>query len=381
MAARTLGPLVVLPLALSGCGIGMVNSGAVATPDSGSRVSCEQSMPFPDLESMNSAVASEESLYGIAGGDIATNVHLPGEDLIFAFGDSILDAPITRETHVRNALLAVTSDRTCLVLGADGGAFIPDRSDGVGYWPTSLADATRPGVAVRPTAAMFLQRVRQTPDGGFVNLGPAVAEVAPDDDGIPQLVHAFDLGVDDPSRQRIGWGAASWRADDGHIYIYGTANPERELVFGWSLHVARVPAEEVFDVSAWEYWTGDDWGADPATSVALIPAVGGVSQTLSVFAEDGTWYAVSKQDDYLGSEVVIWTAPHPMGPFTSAGSVASRPSEPQTGIVKYAVVAHPTLYPQEGTVVVSISQNTTDDTALAEDPTLYRPEFFRVTLP
>jgi hypothetical protein len=31
--------------------------------------------------------------------------------------------------------------------------------------------------------------------------------------------------------------------------------------------------------------------------------------------------------------------------------------------------------------VVSISQNTTDPNALADDPTLYRPEFFRVPLP
>jgi hypothetical protein len=48
--------------------------------------------------------------------------------------------------------------------------------------------------------------------------------------------------------------------------------------------------------------------------------------------------------------------------------------------VRYAAVAHPTLYPEEGTVVVSISQNTTDPNALADDPTLYRPEFFRVPL-
>lgn len=357
----------------------MSSSQAGPYAESGSRIACEVSSPYPDLESVNTAIETEPSLYGIAGGDIATSVRLPGDDVLFAFGDSILDAYLTRETSVRNSLLAVTSDRTCLVLAPDGGAFVPDRPDGIGYWPTSIADATRPGVAVSPTAALFLQRVRETPDGGFANLGPALAEVATDEDGVPQLMRAVDIGADNPSRQRIGWGAASWRADDGRIYIYGTANPERDLVFGWSLHVARVMAEDVFDVSAWEYWDGGAWGDDPAAAAALIPAVGGVSQTLSVFAEDGTWYAVSKQDDYLGSHVVIWSAPQPMGPFTASGSVASRPSDATT--VRYAVVAHPTLYPQAGTVEVSISRNTTDDTLRAEDPTLYRPEFFRVPLP
>ena len=379
MAVSITASALVPLIALTGCGIGMVSSQANSYAESGSRIACEAYSPYPDLESMNNAIATKASLYGIAGGDIATSVRLPGDDVLFAFGDSILDASMTQETTVRNSLLAVTSDRTCLVLGPDGGAFVPDRSDGIGYWPTSIADATRPGVAVAPTGALFLQRVRETPDGGFVNLGPALAEVATDEDGVPQLMRAIDIGADNPSRQRIGWGAASWRADDGHIYIYGTANPERDLVFGWSLHVARVTAEDVFDVSAWQYWDGATWGDDPAAAAELIPAVGGVSQTLSVFAEDGTWYAVSKQDDYLGSQVVVWSAPQPTGPFTASGSVASRPSDATT--VRYAVVAHPTLYPQDGTVVVSISQNTTDESARAEDPTLYRPEFFRVPLP
>jgi hypothetical protein len=371
----------VAVLALAGCGIGPASSQDAPPIASGALASCEEFTPYPDLESLSAALETEGSIHGIVGADIATGVRLPGDDMLVAFGDTILDSLGTSPANVRNSLLAFSEDRACLVLGHDGSAFVADRADGVGYWPTSLADATHPGVAVEPTAAMFAQRVRETTDGGFVNLGPALAEVVPDHHGIPQVVSVTDIGGDDPSRKRIGWGAASWRADDGNIYIYGTANPETDLVFGWSLHVARVRAEQVFDVSAWQYWDGQAWGDDPAASATLIPAVGGVSQTLSVFAEDGMWYAVSKQDDYLGSEIVVWSAPGPMGPFVSSGSVASRPSDVAGGILRYAVVAHPTLYPQDGTVVVSISQNTTDETALERDPTIYRPEFLRVPLP
>ena len=368
-------------LVLSGCGIGATASEGEARPGTAGLVSCERFTSYVDLEEMQRAIVGSPSIVGIVGADIATSVRLPGSELLFAFGDTILDAPITPQRGVRNSLLSFNDDRACLILGDDGAAFIPDRQDGVGYWPTSLADATHPGVAVRPLAVMFLQRVRETSDGGFINLGPALAEIVIDGDGLPRSGRVIDIGDDTPSRQRIGWGAASWRADDGHIYIYGTANPDRDLVFGWSLHVARVPAQEVFDVSAWRYWDGQAWQGDPAAAATLIPAVGGVSQTLSVFADDRAWYAVSKQDDFLGSEVVIWSAPGPMGPFVASGSVASKPSDAARGIVRYAAVAHPTLFPQEGTVVVSVSQNTTDETALAADPTIYRPEFFRVPLP
>jgi hypothetical protein len=330
---------------------------------------------------LSAALETDESIYGIVGADIATGVRLPGDDMLIAFGDTIMNSLATSQTNVRNSMLAFSDDRACLVLGHDGSAFVADRADGVGYWPTSLADATRPGVAVEPTAAMFLQRVRETPDGGFVNLGPALAEVMPDHNGIPQVMSVADIGGDNPSRQRIGWGAASWRADDGNIYIYGTANPERALVFGWSLHVARVPAEEVFDPSSWRYWDGRTWADDPEHAATLIPATGGVSQTLSVFEQDGRWFAVSKRDDFLGQDIVIWTASTPVGPFISAEVVAQRPSDPQAGIVRYAAVAHPTLFPEEGTIVVSISRNATDPDRVAADPTLYRPEFFRVPLP
>ena len=363
-------------LLLSGCGIGLDTSYADPAVQAASLTECEPFTPYGDLDALSAALASDASLYGIVGADIATDVRLASGDIVFAFGDTILEEFIARDTSVRNSLLAFSEDRACLVLGREGSAFVPDRSDGVGYWPTSMVEV-EPG----RTMALFLQRVRETSDGEFVNLGPSVAEVALDPDGLPRLVRVIDIGADEPSRQRIGWGAASWRGRDDYLYIYGTANPETELVFGWSLHVARVRPEQAFDVLAWEYRTPDDWSPDASAATTLIPASGGVSQTLSVFAQDGRWYAVSKRDDYLGRDIVIWSASEPTGPFVASDPVAQRPSDTEAGIVRYAVLAHPTLFPQDGTIVVSISQNSTDPDALADDPTLYRPEFFRVPLP
>ena len=370
------GYAAALALLLTGCGIGLDASYADPAADTQTLTNCEAVTPYADLDELGAALASAPSIHGIVGADVATDVRLASDDLLVAFGDTLLDPQIARDSSVRNSLLAFSTDRTCLVLGPEGAAFVPDRPDGVGYWPTSLVE-----VAPTGAVALFLQRVRETSDGEFVNLGPSIAEIAINSDGLPQLIRVLDIGADEPSRQRIGWGAASWRGDDGLVYVYGTANPETELVFGWSLHLARVRPEQIFDATAWEFWTPRGWDARATDATALIPAEGGVSQTLSVFSREGRWYAVSKRDDYLGSDVVIWSAAEPTGPFVASEPVAQRPSDVDAGIVRYAVLAHPTLYPQDGTLVVSVSQNTTDPDALAIDPTLYRPEFFRVPLP
>jgi len=355
-----------------------VGAAGDAPPTSSATVACEPRDPYPDLSTLAHDFARSPSITGLVGGDIAAEVALQGGDRLFAFGDSIIDSPESPTSLVRNSLLHLTDGRTCLILGPQGSAFVPDRGDGVGYWPMSLLE-----VVPDRTVVAFVQRVRDryAVEERFVTLGPSLAEISLDADGIAHVVRVIDIGDDNSSRERIGWGAASWKGQDGYAYIYGTANPDHEVAFGWSLHVARVPIGDVFDTAAWEYWDGRAWSTEEGSAAPLIPAVGGVSQTLSVFADADGWHAVSKRDDYLGSDIVIWSAPGPTGPFDAGTTVARRPSDLATGKLAYAALAHPSLFPQEGTMVISVSHNTTDAAALSKDPTLYRPEFFRVPLP
>ena len=44
-------------------------------------------------------------------------------------------------------------------------------------------------------------------------------------------------------------------------------------------------------------------------------------------------------------------------------------------------LAHPSLFPQAGSVVASYSTNDTNSERVVEDPLRYRPHFVRVTLP
>jgi hypothetical protein len=189
-----------------------------------------------------------------------------------------------------------------------------------------------------------------------------------------------DLGPDDPSTEEPEWGAAS-ALDGPWLYLYGTSTRDLPGIHGFALRVARVPADEVADQSRWRYWDGRRWGPDEDDAVPLIGEQGGVSQTLSVWSEDGRWYALSKQDEFLGREIVVWPAPSPAGPFGPARAVAELPCDASTGELRYMPLAHPDLLPRRGTVVVSYSRNLLDLGQVCAAPSRYRPYFIRVDLP
>lgn len=138
---------------------------------------------------------------------------------------------------------------------------------------------------------------------------------------------------------------------------------------------------DILKPAAWRYWDGTRWGKNPAKVQKLISAVGGVSQTFSVLRRGDRWYAVSKQNEFLGRDLVIRNAPGPTGPFTVSPSSATIPSNTATGMLRYMPLAHPDLLPQEGSIVVSFSQNNTDLGEIGRNPFLYRPYFLRVDLP
>lgn len=330
-----------------------------------------------DLETIVSTVRGAPS---ILGADVGADLELQDGRRIWVMGDTLRDPSFDGQRFVRNSMLLISPGCARVVLPDDNGALIPDRKDGVGYWPMSLGRVVRGGVDV---VGVGVQRVRSTGAKGtsdFETLGPAVAVFHVKPGGVPQLVEVKDIGRDDPSRKRPTWGAAVAVKDDW-VYLYGTANPEIEGVFGYSLRVARVRIDDIRDQSAWRYWDGSAWQREASDAVELIPAQGGVSQVLSVFEQGGSWYVVSKQDEFLGNDLVIWKGPSPTGPFTEASRPATIPSDESTGALRYMPLAHPRILPRQGSVVVSYSRNNTDVNRVEQDPFLYRPEFLRVPLP
>lgn len=343
-------------------------------------ITCRPFTPPTDVKGLNEVVTSYLDQDDFTGGDVGASTVLSDDRQVLVFGDTLRGSSYAHQRMVRNSMLVFGPDCAGVVKRRDQGAVIPNRADGTGYWPMSIATVERDGYDL---VGVMAQRVRSTDDTGadlfgFENLGPALAVFRVDPGGVPVLQRVVDFGQDDASTENPTWGAAAAVVGD-QVYLYGTAHSADDPVFGWALSVARVPLESIGDQSTWRFWDGTSWQRDAERAAELIPSTDGVSQTLSVFESDGTWYALSKRGDFVGRDLVAWTSPSPTGPFTAQPPLAQIPS---TGTsLLYMPLAHPGILPEAGTMVVSISRNTLDSDQIADDPTLYRPEFIRVTLP
>lgn len=341
-------------------------------------------LPIAVPNSVKQINAMVESLRGrpeFQGADVGADVLLQDGRRLWVFGDTLRSSGINGPRFVRNSMLVFDDRCANVVIPPDGGAVVPDRSDGIGYWPMSIAKVERAGYDL---VGVGMQRVRGDDAPGdpaaFTNLGPAIVLFVVAPGRPPQLLKVHDIGADSDDTKRPAWGAAA-AVHDGWVYLYGTATPGDDLVFGFSLQVARVRADHLLDTSKWRYWDGSGWSANASKATELIGADGGVSQTLSVLESGGRWYAVSKRDEFLGSDLVIWSAPSPTGPFSASAPVAKIPSDLKAGRLRYMPLAHPDLLAKPGTVVVSYSQNATDIADVDKNPFLYRPRFLRVDLP
>ncbi len=331
------------------------------------------------IDALNAATRSVRGGDLFGGGDIGASTLLQDGRSLWMFGDSVRKAG-KYPTFVRNSMLLFDANCLAMVLPSGNGAVIPTRKGDVGFWPMSILTEARTGYDVVTVTA---QRVRGTGTGifDFEILGPSAAVFVVPVGGTPQLMTVRDLRTTEHDDTRPMWGAATAVAD-GWTYLYGTAQSAEPFVFGYSLRVARVRTPQVLKTKAWKYWDGHGWSDTESDAVELIPAVNGASQTLSVWpGEDGTWYALSKRNDYLGSDLVVWTAPGPTGPFTAHPAVAQIPSDVDAGLLRYMPLAHPEIQPVKGTVVVSYSNNRSRAEEVRQDPRIYRPTFLRVPLP
>ena len=348
------------------------------TPSRTTFGACIATGPRSSVEEINDFVASAEGVPEFVGADIGVDVRLGAGRSIWFFGDTLQGSP-TGAPFVRNSMLYFRPGCVQVVRPPGGGALVPDRADGIGYWPMS---AWRTFHGATETIHVMLQRVEDTPDstGAIVTLGPALATFRVPREGPPELVDRRDLGADDPSPAAVAWGAASAVAGQW-LYVYGTSTRPLPGIHGFALRVARVGLHDVGDLSRWRYWDGQGWQPDPGAATALLAEQGGVSQTLSVWHQDGRWYVLSKQDEFLGRQVVVWPGPSPVGPFATAHTVADLPCDSLTGELRYMPLAHPGLLPEAGSVVVSYSRNYADFRRVCAAPKSYRPYFIRVALP
>ena len=309
-------------------------------------------------------------------GDIGASARLPDDRIVWVFGDTVRGDGITPRV-VANSMLVTSGLCTSQVETAGQGPVIPDRPDGVVHWPMSVVSVTRPEGDV---LVVISARIRRGTSGGldFTYLGSSATIFDVPAGGAPALRQQLDITPDDPAPDQVNWGSAM-TVSSGWLYVYGTRLPSKDS-FGRALYAARAPVAVARNRATWQFWDGADWVGDPARAAVILPARGGVSQTLSVDALDGQFVIVSKRDGDLGNTVYAWSSDSPVGPWTAQRGTSAEFQDP-SGQLKYAPLAHPGITLADGRLLISISRNTTDFSRLLTDPSLGRPVFAEIDRP
>lgn len=377
--------LWAIPLLLAGCASSPGPAGAPAAAVDRLEPSCPAptTRPVVSADLLNRMVARADLPMWQAG-DIGASARLSDGRLVWVFGDTVR-VPRATVRIVANSVLI--SSGTCIsqVLPDGDGPVIPDVDERTVRWPMSVvvlpppADLAAQGVD--DVVVVLCARTRRGAGGplDFQFRGTSAAVLTVSGGGAPQLQRILEITPDDGAADQIDWGAAATGSGD-RFYVYGTRLTGEPGTFGRELYVAAVPVTRPDDRAQWRFWDGDRWQADIAAAAPVLPARGGVSQTLSVDEVDGTWVAVSKRDGDVSDFVYTWTAPAPTGPWTPQRALAS-PAGYDTGELTYAPLAHPEIPLESGNLLVSISRNTTDLARLLAHPEVGRPLFAEVPRP
>ena len=378
-AAALLGILPLLAACTTGDDTGQAPTETV-TPYPRLTPSCPSPTPGPTpqvtVAQLNRLLAGVDLPLWQAG-DIGASTRLPDGRIVWVFGDTVRAAQV-RPRIVANSMLVTSGLCTQQVETSGHGPVIADRRDGVVHWPMSVTAITVDG---RSEIVVLSGRIRRGTSGGgldFTYLGSTATTFVVPDGGVPELRSQLELTPDSTALDQVNWGSAM-TMHDGYLWVYGTQLPSRTS-FGRALYAARAPVERARDRRTWQFWDGSAWVASPQQAKPVLPAEGGVSQTLSVDVVDGSYVIVSKRDGDLGNDVYSWTSSSPVGPWTPHRGVRAQ-FQDSSGQLHYAPLAHPQIRLSDGKLLISISRNTTDFGRLLSDPGVGRPVFAEIERP
>lgn len=296
---------------------------------------------------------------GWTGGDATYSIALPGDRVLWLFGDSFIDQ--VNEQRERPTLSLINN---CLLL-QDGKEFttyhggtpqspeayaVPD--DGVSwYWPGH-------GRADEDTLYLFMHAFSTGGAGAwdFFRTGVDLLKIDPNTLEIFESNRLIDGGG-------ISYGAHVMEEDDS-VYIYGV------LAEGTSkeLYVARA---DLKFTQPWEYYSAGQWDTDPETATAMFSHV---SEQFSVFKYNEKYYLLT-QNHILGKEIYLYSSDSPVGPWENQKTIYCTP---ETGgdIITYNAYAH-TMFTENGKLLVSYNINSLSFADL-KDADNYRPYFITV---
>lgn len=330
--------------------------------------------PSITVEQLNAVVNNLDLTYWQAA-DIGASGRLSDNRLVWIFGDTIRK-PSIAPNMVANSML-ITSDLCAnQVLTREQGPVIPDRADGVVFWPTSLVVV--PGTPA-DEVVVFASRIRREGTGAFAfsYLGSTAFRFTVPHGGAPTLAGEVAVTPDSADADQINWGGATM-VNQPWVYVYGTRRTA--AASARSLYVARAPLADPEDRAHWEFWNGKRWQSDYRKVAAVLPATDGVSQTLSADFIDGQYVLVSKRGGDFGDDVYSWSSETPVGPWKRSKGVRAEFRDAAGGF-RYAPIAHPEIGLDSGKLLISVSRNSSDFGELLRNPRVGRPYFAEIPWP
>jgi hypothetical protein len=325
-----------------------------------------------------------------ASADGAVPVRIsPGTDqrTVWMFGDTYIGKVATNGLIVPSNRIVnnsfVVQDGPCFTPLMGGSPLarrdlIPDPQPGYWYWPAS---AVVDGAKLR----VFVLRVVAVPTLlGFQVVDTQVATFS-----LPGLALEGVQALPIPTPSTRPYGSTAY-ADPANIYLYGAYSAGEDAQTHW---VARVPRGNLFVASAWQFWTGTAWSADPNAAAPvtfigtpdlsapsapdgfydLIAPAAQLSVTRAPAGAGYGYLGIAKLLDALSPDISKFTSPTPYGPWTYAGTVANTIFTYRTA---YAASVHPSLPGATGPIVgYSTNDNPFDSTELPPSTIEYGPRF------
>ena len=330
----------------------------------------------PGADARSTADAAPQRALAIAGVDDLGRLPLPsagvsgrdggtggafGGRYLWTFGDTFVSTPNAIDgTHLLSATSGWTAidDPLALVepVGKDGNPaqLIPytaaeidanteDAFNGWALWPGNVLDTGD------DEALVVFHRIKRTDGTGFASQGIGTARIALDATVATRTegdLFSLPARLYTPSQ-----------VIDDHVIAFACENVGF-LNFG--CRMARAPKAEAEDPAAYEYWDGDTWQDDEASSVIVLDHAGN-APSISYNAHLGRWLAVN--GDVVSSTVRLRTAPDYTGPWgedvlleaSDAGYLAPTAED----AFNYIMLEHPALSASDGSsIVISYSRPT-----------------------
>lgn len=324
----------------------------------------------------------------VMGYDSATYVGLGEGRAIWFVSDAFIDTTGTSEhftdptaRYLNNA--AFLQDGRCLSLLVGGSAKAPmefeiGEQQGSSYyqffWP-------RGGELIDGRLVMFWsQMITETmagPSDGIVRRPVATWRATYD----PITLERLDFRPASNTGVLPQYGS-SIATDGAYTYLFGNSNVLSYRLEGGffgdhsatEMYLARVAAGQLHQLP--QYYSDGDWLDDP-TAATTISSRFELANIMRPVRYGDRWVSVTKQDELVGSRLVIDVAEQPWGPWKTVYDEPATPPIDGPNMTLY----HPLITPWqsgEGTLRVLMSMNSLVWEDSLEDASLYRPTVLKI---